>query len=329
MNEKEQSINISFTKRDEVFKKFCLELENINVKHSELGIRLDEGSWGEYLVIRHTNIEEKINNTKVSGKVLKLIKKYDRLLNITCDNCGKKIEFDSNSRNDLCNSCYFLLKIRSNYEDINGQGFSCFDNFGSSNFYRRKIFWNEIESVNFLSENHIQYRYSNLNSNLVSEFPSKILLKLKKTEYNHVISGSGEKSISEFNELDLNCQNENFYTLLKNIPDQLLNSEDKHIKDIFINHLKDCGICGYKGIFENNKHCIVCDYAFHDIELSDRLKKRYSSVEEVNKEIQLNYFVGLKNKCRYPRLENEFNKSENYKKLVTEKEVEEHFKKNR
>lgn len=326
MNEKEQTLNIPFTKRDEIYKKFCLELENINVKHSELGIRLDEGAWGEYLIIRHSNIEEKINDDKVYKKVLNLIKKYDRLLNITCDNCGKKID-NNNSRNDLCSNCYFLLKIKYNYEDIDEQGFSCFHNFGSSNYYRRKIFWNEIKNAEFSSKNSNLYGYSVLRSNMISSIPSEIIFRFKETEYNNVISGSGEKFISEFNELSTDYQSENFYTLLKNIPDQLLNIEDKNIKNIFVNNLKDCGICGYKGIFENNKHCIVCDSHFFT-ELTERLRKRYSTIEEINKEIQLEYYVKLKNKYRYPRLENEFNKTENYKKLVTEEEVEECFKKN-
>jgi hypothetical protein len=325
MNEKKQTLNIPFTKRDEIYTKFCLELENINVKYSQIGIRLDEGAWGEYLIIRHNNIEEKINDNKVFKKVLKHIKKYERLLNITCDNCGKKID-NNNSRNDLCSNCYFLLKIKHNYDDIDEQGFSCFNNFGSSNYYRRKIFWNEIKSVEFSSKHSNLYSYSVLRSNMVSSIPSEIIFKFKKTEYNNVISGSGEKFISEFNQLSTNCQWENFYTLLKNIPDQLLNTEDKNIKNIFVNNLKDCGICGNKGIFESNKYCIVCDSSFCT-ELNERLRKRYSTVEEINKEIQLTYFVELKNKYRYPRLENEFNKSENYKKLVTEKEVEEYFKK--
>lgn len=325
MNKKQQTLKITFTKRDEIYKKFCIELENISVKYSDLGLRLEEGSWGEYLIIRHNNIEGKINDNKVYKKVLKLIERYNFLLNITCDNCGKEIDYII-SRNDLCSSCYFLFQIENNYEDIDEQGFSCFDNFGSSNYYRRKIFWDEIKSAQFSSKNSNLYDYSTLRSNMVSSIPSEIIFKFKKTEYNNLTSGSGEKFISEFNKLSTNCQWENFYTLLKNIPDQLLNVEDGKIKNIFLKDLKDCGICGYKGIFESDKHCIVCDYSVCT-ELTERMRKRYSSVEEVNKQVQLEYYVKLKNKHRYPCLENEFNKSENYKKLVTENEVKEYLKK--
>lgn len=314
MNESKQSINISYTKRDEVFENFYRELENINVKYSEIGLNLEEDGWGHSLFFRYDNIEGKINDKKLLKKVIKLIDEYEHLLNVTCDCCGNKIEDDA-YRTDLCNKCFFLLQIKSNYKDIDRKGFSYEDYFDGKEKTRRKILWNDIEKVEFIKD--IPSEYSHLKGPVF-----KIVLTYKKNKCVKYLSGEIEVVTSD---ISLYATTENFYTLLKNISDKLLNTEDKRIKDIFINNLKDCGICGYKGIFENNKYCIVCD-SHYCIELTDRLKKMVSSVEEINKNIQLDYYVKLKNEYRYPRLEKEFNKSENYTRMTTEKEVKEYIK---
>jgi hypothetical protein len=208
----------------------------------------------------------------------------------------------------FCKKCFHEILKKENYEYISDLGFSYFDNnLDSENSKKVFVRWNIFSKAIFrINEESI----------ISSKFPSEINFHYKKP----LLIPDVSNQISIHETLSVFACNENFYTLLKHMPNNLLNENDQKIKNDLINHLDDCNICGYKSIYNKN-NCIVCHYAGYDRTLTERMKKYFNTIEEWYKKMQLSYH-SEDSQFKYPRLENEFEKSENYIKLYTEKELD-------
>jgi hypothetical protein len=290
-------------------------LEEFFIKLSELGIDypigLEPNNHIEYYELRLYNPELYISDEKLLKKVTTLVSRYEKLLNKTCETCGKKITNFSGV--DLfCAKCFQLIKKKWNYEDISNLGFSDYIDDERHFFY-----WEEFARAEFVFDIERFTPFS-------KKFPNTIDLYYNKEK---VIIIDPQEPVLTITELcnRLNNWHEGFYTIIKYLPDNLLNEADRLIKQDVIYNRKDCGICGYKSALEG-KGCVVCNYPFHTL-LTERMEKRYSTVNEVNKRMQMMYAWESKSKYRYPQWEKEFEKSENFIKLYTDEELRQFLKK--
>ena len=305
---KEKDRNIAWFKnqgkRKDLIIKFYCELEDIGI-NDDIGLRSDS-HWDDFK-FRFDDTELIIQDKKILQKVYELASKYEKLINTTCENCGNRI---NNSGSDyFCEECCFhsILKKES-YDYISDLGFSYFDNnIASENPKKVFVRWNIFSKAIFII---------NEESIFSSNFPCEIYFQYKKPLL--ALDVWDEICIQET--LSIFARNENFYTLLKHIPNNLLNENDQKIKNDLINHLDDCNICGHKSIYNKN-NCLVCHSAGYNRVLTERMKKYYNTIEEWYKKMQLDYH-SEDSEFKYPRLENQFEKSENEIKLFTEKELD-------
>lgn len=308
MNEKERNISWfdNLGKRIITIEQFYSELENLGINY-DIGIQ----SYEHYDIFefKFHEIEKNISNKDLLKKVLTLTSKYEKLINQTCVDCGEKI--CNIGTEYLCARCYFTKRNIWNYEDISILGFSYAD-LDSREF----INWNDIASVHFIKEEE---------SFLQNKFPEQIEFKFKVSK---IIPSSNDIDfpliIDKYIAKDWF---QNYYNLIKHIPNHLLDEKDKLIKYNLVNHLNDCNICGHKSIYNQNL-CLVCGYAGYGRELTERMKKTYSHINEFYRKLQFKYYLELNNKFKYPKRENEFEKSKDYRKLITEKELEEYINRN-
>lgn len=305
MKEKERNIEWfkDQGKRKDLIIKFYSELNDIGI-HDDIGLRPDS-HWDDFK-FRFDNTEVIIQDQKTLQKVYQLATKYEKLINATCQNCATQIRIEGSDY--FCEKCFHEILKKHNYEYISDLGFSYFDNnLASENPKKVFVRWNTFSKAIFII---------NQESPNLSGFPTEIDFKY----ITPLLVPDIWDDISIQETLHIFARNENFYTLLKHIPNNLLNENDKKIKNDLINHLEDCNICGYKSIYNKNR-CLVCKEAGYDRKLTERMKKYFNTIEEWYKKMQLNYY-SEDSKFKYARLENEFEKSENYIRLFTEKELD-------
>jgi ribosomal protein L37E len=247
---------------------------------------------------RFKNIEKDLPK-----KVYVLSSKYQKQINQTCIDCGKKIRHWSDY---FCGRCSLIRNKLYNYENISDLGFSTFSDIGTHNYRRLFFYWTQFSYADFVFEDDLIH----------SQLPQQISLNFKQPK---VIYNSKELLYEDT--LTLYNWHENYYSVLKHIPDYLLNQQNRLMKIDLIENLNSCGICGYKAVFKNNV-CLVCGFGTWT-ELTERQKKKYSSVEQLNKLSQLRYYLEKPKKFKYPKRESEFEKSPDYKILITKEELKE------
>ena len=296
----------NFGKRHLVIEQLYSELEKIdfNCKNG-LYVR---GKY-EYIQLSFNEKECGITDLKLVKKISRLVDRFEKKLNNTCETCGKKIDYFGSDF--FCAKCGLLKEIEQNYKDISRLGFSTYQPFIKKEFnYFR---WSEFSNAEFVFDNSfIRKRLVNIELN----FKENKIIQIEEHPNDPFI----------FQSITLYGRIENFFILINYIPDELFNNINKQIKKDLTENLTDCGICGYKAVVENY-NCFVCDLPTHK-SLNERMKKRYKNVDEVNKLLQLEYYEKLQNKFRYPKRENVFEKSQNYQKLITEEELKEYLKQN-
>ena len=305
MTEKERNINWfdKNNKRRIILEQFYIDLEKLGINH-DIGIKSDCHREDFRFIITDT-----IDKTLLE-KIYPLTLKYEKLINKTYVDCGKKI--NQSGSDFFCEECYLIKRKAYNYENISDLGFSTYISNIEKGYYRNFFYWSEFFNADFIFEESI----------ISSRFPQTINLNFKKTK--RPPNKTEAKPPYEWSFVSISDWYENYFILLKHIPDCLLNKKNRSIKANLIKNLNDCGICGYKAVFEHNL-CLVCKLPTH-VEMTERIKKHYSSVDEINKSFQLQYYKDHKNRFKYPRREREFEKSSYYKILITEKELEEYIK---
>lgn len=303
MKEKEKNIKWfkNQGKRKDLILQFYDELEHLGI-NDDIGLKSNY-KWDDFK-FRFDKTEEIIQDKELLQRIYQLISKYEKLINTTCQNCASQIK---SGRSDyFCEKCFYDILKRENYDYISDIGFSYFDNKISSKDQRVFVRWNIFSKAIFII---------NPKSIISTGFPTEINFQYKTPLL--IPDRWDEILIQET--IKVSASNENFYSLLKHIPNSLLNENDKKIKTNLINHLEDCNICGYKAIYNKNK-CLVCNHAGYNRVLTERMKKRYNTIEEWYKKNQLEYY-SEDFEFKYPRFENEFEKSKSYTKLFNAKEL--------
>jgi len=307
MKEKERNIDWfqNKGKRKDLILQFYVELENIGIK-DDIGLK-SYSNEDDFVFRFDENIETTINDKKLLNKIYALTSKYEKLINKTCEDCGNKIKYGGSDY--FCQECYCKRSRRYNYDSIGDLGFSYYDSDLVSSNSRVFVRWNEFSKANF-------------NIDKESIFSNGFLLIKIDFKYKFpIINRDVEDYIDIEKAFSASNRTENFYKLLKHIPNNLLDINDQKLKFSLINHLEDCNICGYKSIY-NTELCLVCYKAGFDGVLPERMKKYFNTIEDLYKKMQLEYHSEY-SEFQYPRWENEFEKSKNYVKLFTQKELEE------
>lgn len=302
MTEKERNISWfnNLGKRKILMEEFYAELENIGINY-EIGIQSYEHH--EIFKFKFNEIEKKVTDKLLLAKIYKLTSKFEKLINQTCIECGKKIRLYGNDF--WCGKCNFKISQKWNYEDINDKGFSYFGSTEKNESERIVINWQDISKVIFNKFDYDPKRFPEE----VEIIYNKLYYVANKDEYHSFIENS----------ITIGFWNENFYEVIRYIPDNLLDDSDKKIKYSLIGDLKDCNICGYRAIYNENS-CLVCGISGYNRELNERMKKYYLTIDEWYKKQQLDYHSGY-SEFKYPRRENEFEKSKNYIMLFTDEEL--------
>lgn len=298
MTEKEIIINFfeKDNKRKLVAERFYAELESMGITH-------DIGIWP------NTHREEfefrfKETGEKIPQKVYALSSKYAKLINQTCVTCGKKTIRHSDF---YCGKCFLVSKSRFNYNDISDLGFTAFSSIGSLDYRREFFYWTAFSSAEFIFEDNFYH----------GQLPERVNLNLKQIR---VIPNHRELLYDDT--LTLYDNRTNYYSLLKCIPDYLLLKPDRSIKIDLIDNLDSCEVCGYNAVLKDNC-CLVCGF-FTGTELTERQMKKHISFEQKIKSLQLEYYQKKRNRFIYPKREPEFQKSRNYKLLITKEELKEY-----
>ncbi|GEM_PF-2039977 len=306
MKEKERNIDWfkNKGKRKDLILQFYVELENIGIK-DDIGLK-SYSNEDDFVFRFDENIETTISDKKLLNRIYALTSKYEKLINKTCEDCGNKIKYGGSDY--FCQECYCKRSRRYNYDSIGDLGFSYYDSDLVSSNSRVFVRWNEFSKANFNIDKE---------SIFSSGFPIEIDFKYKFP----VMNRDFEDYINIREIFSVSNWHENFYTLLKHIPDNLLDTNDQNFKYVLIHHLDDCNICGYKSIYNKNV-CLVCHKSGFDRVLTERMKKYYNTIEDWYKKMQLEYH-SENSEFKYPKWENEFEKSENYVKLFSKKELEE------
>jgi hypothetical protein len=301
--EKERNISWfnDYGKRKNLIEQFYAELENMGINY-EIGIQ--SYSHHEEFEFKFNEIDKKVTDKSLLAKIYKLTSKFELLINQICIECGEKMRH--NGYDYWCRKCYFKLSQKRNIEDISDKGFSYFGINKKNESERILINWQSISKVIF-----------NKIDDEPKRFPKEIEIIFKKIYY---VANKDEYHSYTENSITITFLVQNFYELIRYIPDNLLNDSDKKIKNSLIVNLKDCNVCGYLAIYHENS-CLVCGISGYNRVLDERMKKKYKTINEFYKKVQLEYYSEDR-EFEYPRRENEFEKSKNYIKFFTQEELQ-------
>ncbi len=255
--------------------RFLKKLEEIsNYKTPKVNIELTDSIY----TFQEIRIEfDEVVNEKISS----LAVEYEDKINHTCPKCGKIENYDS-----LCDKCQYkwYRKITIRQNKISKNGFKIYKTLGIKRFdkhYRYTfIKWDDLSRVA-----------------IDNTYELGIVFTLKSKDFQDV-----NVSFTYF------MFQENFFYLLKNIPEYLFTAESLNYRNKLLD-LVCCGVCGYISKNENYK-CFVCDTngLWKNENLTERQIQRNETLSSINTKLKLDFINKLKTKNRYPKRENEFAK---------------------
>ncbi len=196
-------------------------------------------------------------HTEVSPKLEQILKKYIKILESTCGNCGSRRKVEGYGDFYFCKKCYLKYLKKYRISNIDKNGFSYFKE------KRYHVFWSEINHVEWKTDGYDSFHIT-LNRLSPEE---QISREYDARDYISFSTGSF-----------------NFFKLLRKLPTGLLTKSQVEEIHQLCNSLKKCPICSRKSVLSTmvDKKCLVCNTFTEKLENpTEKFLKRFGTQQGI------------------------------------------------